>query len=49
MSLRDPIGFLVAHGFPSPGSDFDLRGAHVLPLKAIVGLEVRDETVEASR
>jgi predicted nucleotidyltransferase len=37
------------YGFPSPDSDFDLRGAHVLPLPAIVGLEVRDETVEASR
>ena len=27
-------------------SDFDLRGAHVLPLDVVVGLEVRDETVE---
>ena len=34
------------YGFPSPDSDFDLRGAHVLPLDAVVGLEVRDETVE---
>jgi predicted nucleotidyltransferase len=34
------------YGFPSPDSDFDLRGAHVLPLEAVVGLEVRDETVE---
>lgn len=34
------------YGFPSPDSDFDLRGAHVLPLEKIVGLEVRDETVE---
>lgn len=37
------------YGFPSPDSDFDLRGAHVLPLEKIVGLEVRDETVEDSR
>ena len=37
------------HGFPSLDSDFDLRGAHVLPLDAVVGLEVRDETVEDSR
>jgi uncharacterized protein len=37
------------YGFPSPDSDYDLRGAHVLPLEAIVGLEVRDETVEDSR
>jgi predicted nucleotidyltransferase len=34
------------YGFPSPDSDFDLRGAHVLPLDKVVGLEVRDETVE---
>src|SRR5882724_5932486 len=37
------------YGFPSPDSDFDLRGAHVLPLDRIVGLEIRDETVEDSR
>lgn len=37
------------YGFPSPDSDFDLRGAHVLPLKKVVGLEVVDETVEDSR
>ena len=37
------------YGFPSPDSDYDLRGAHVLPLDAIVGLEVRDETVQDSR
>src|SRR5437899_1473696 len=34
------------YGFPSPDSDYDLRGAHVLPLDAVVGLEVRDETVQ---
>jgi predicted nucleotidyltransferase len=34
------------YGFPSPDSDFDLRGAHVLPLEKIAGLDVRDETVE---
>lgn len=37
------------YGFPSPDSDFDLRSAHVLPLAAVVGLEVRDETVQDSR
>jgi uncharacterized protein len=37
------------YGFPSPDSDYDLRGAHVLPLDAVVGLDVRDETVEDSR
>src|SRR5258707_5069165 len=37
------------YGFPSPDSDFDLRGAHVLPLESVVGLDVRGETVEDSR
>ncbi len=37
------------YGFPSPDSDFDLRGAHVLPLERVVGLELRDETLEDSR
>jgi predicted nucleotidyltransferase len=36
------------YGFPSPDSDFDLRGAHVLPLEKVVGLEVDGETVEQS-
>jgi predicted nucleotidyltransferase len=33
------------YGFPSPGSDFNLRGAHVLALENVVCLEVRDETI----
>src|SRR5882762_4118997 len=37
------------YGFPSPDSDFDLRGAHVLPLEKVIGLDARDETVEDSR
>jgi predicted nucleotidyltransferase len=37
------------YGFPSPDSDFDLRGAHVLPLETVLGLQVHDETVEQSR
>jgi uncharacterized protein len=37
------------YGFPSPDSDYDLRGAHILPLENVVGLNIRDETVEASR
>jgi len=37
------------YGFPSPDSDFDLRGAHVLPIEKVVGLDVHDETVEDSR
>lgn len=37
------------YGFPSPDSDFDLRGAHILPLEKIVGLKSSDETLEDSR
>ncbi|MGV3773866.1 MAG: DNA polymerase beta superfamily protein [Verrucomicrobiales bacterium] len=37
------------YGFPSPDSDFDLRGAHILPLPMVLGLEVKNETVEDSR
>jgi predicted nucleotidyltransferase len=37
------------YGFSSPDSDFDLRGAHVLPIEKIAGLEVSDETIEDSR
>ena len=36
------------YGFPSPDSDFDLRGVHVLPAKEVVGLEPGRETVEVS-
>lgn len=34
------------YGFPSPDSDFDLRGVHRLPLKTVVGLDEGDRTVE---
>ncbi|MDP1560515.1 MAG: nucleotidyltransferase domain-containing protein [Pirellulaceae bacterium] len=36
------------YGFPSPDSDFDLRGVHVLPVREVVGLEVGPGTVEKS-
>jgi predicted nucleotidyltransferase len=36
------------YGFPSPDSDFDLRGVHVLPLKEVVGLQIGPETIEKS-
>lgn len=36
------------YGFPSPDSDFDLRGAHLLPLRKVVGLDTHDETIEKS-
>ncbi len=37
------------YGFPSPDSDYDLRGAHVLPLPKLLGLDVHDETVQDAR
>jgi len=36
------------YGFPSPDSDFDLRGVHVLPAREVCGLEAGRETVEVS-
>src|SRR5437016_4688548 len=36
------------YGFPSPDSDFDLRGVHLLPLEEVVGLKTGQETVEKS-
>lgn len=37
------------YGFPSPDSDYDLRGVHILPLKDMLGLDEPLRTVEASR
>lgn len=36
------------YGFPSPDSDFDLRGCHLLPLKEVVGFDHGRETIEWS-
>ena len=36
------------YGFPSPDSDYDLRGVHVLPVREVVGLDVARETIEVS-
>jgi predicted nucleotidyltransferase len=36
------------YGFPSPDSDYDLRGSHVLPVRDVVGLDPGRETVEVS-
>jgi predicted nucleotidyltransferase len=36
------------YGFPSPDSDYDLRGCHVLPLREVVGLDTGRETIESS-
>ncbi|MCA9015962.1 MAG: nucleotidyltransferase domain-containing protein [Planctomycetaceae bacterium] len=37
------------YGFPSPDSDYDLRGVHILPLETVIGLKGGQETVERSR
>lgn len=34
------------YGFPSPDSDFDLRGVHLLPLETVVSLDEGEQTVE---
>jgi predicted nucleotidyltransferase len=36
------------YGFPSPDSDYDLRGIHILPTKEVVGLYLVQETIELS-
>src|SRR5947209_17579300 len=36
------------YGFPSPDSDYDLRGVHLLPLEEVIGLKTGPETVEKS-
>ncbi len=37
------------YGFPSPDSDYDLRGVHVLPADEVLGLHQPRETIEVSR
>lgn len=34
------------YGFPSPDSDFDLRGVHLLPVRTVLSLEGGEQTVE---
>ena len=36
------------YGFPSPDSDYDLRGVHILPVKEVVGLDSGKETIEVA-
>ncbi|HEY8460530.1 MAG TPA: nucleotidyltransferase domain-containing protein [Blastocatellia bacterium] len=36
------------YGFPSPDSDYDLRGAHILPAREVLGLDPGRETIEVS-
>lgn len=52
---RHPFPLLFAtisgahlYGFPSPDSDYDLRGVHILPARDAVGLLPKQETVEFS-
>lgn len=37
------------YGFPSPDSDYDLRGVHILPVREVIGLGDGRETIEATR
>ena len=34
------------YGFPSPDSDYDLRGVHVLPAHEVLGLDTGPDTIE---
>jgi predicted nucleotidyltransferase len=34
------------YGFPSPDSDYDLRGVHILPVAAVVDLDPSQETMQ---
>src|SRR5690349_9886354 len=36
------------YGFPSPDSDYDLRGVHILPEREVIGLHIGKETIEVS-
>ena len=36
------------YGFPSPDSDYDLRGAHILPVPEVIRLDPGMETIELS-
>lgn len=36
------------YGFPSPDSDYDLRGVHILPVIDVVGLEEGQDTIQIS-
>lgn len=36
------------YGCPSTDSDYDLRGAHILPVTQVIGLDLGRETIEVS-
>jgi uncharacterized protein len=56
MAAEQPYPLLFAtvsgahlYGFPSPDSDFDLRGCHVLPVREVVGLiDTPHDTIQAA-
>lgn len=37
------------YGFPSPDSDYDLRGVHILPVREVIGLSDGRETIETTK
>ena len=37
------------YGFPSPDSDYDLRGVHIIPLRDVVGLDEKNQTVSIDK
>jgi uncharacterized protein len=37
------------YGFPSPDSDYDLRGVHILPAQEVMSLHELQETIEVSK
>jgi predicted nucleotidyltransferase len=52
---RQPYPLLFAtisgahlYGFPSPDSDYDIRGVHALPAEEVVGLKTGPETLEST-
>jgi predicted nucleotidyltransferase len=56
ITARQPYPLLFAtisgahlYGFPSPDSDYDLRGSHILPVREVVGLGAGRETIDSSR
>jgi predicted nucleotidyltransferase len=36
------------YGFPSPDSDYDLRGVHILPVRDVIALDPGRETIQVS-
>lgn len=56
ISANQPYPLLFAtvsgahlYGFPSPDSDYDLRGVHVLPFAEVAGLYEKHDTIQVSK